>query len=182
MGILSFEYGVMGSGKTHKLLGKYYSGPSSRMYLALPDMEGLGNKIEARSGYLETVDFKVSDAVKFFDLDHITDKKKKYLLIDEAQFLSEKEVHELKRISIERDIDVYCFGILTDFNGRFFSGSQELIRLSDLVTQRLMTCEECSSGPATMNCRKIPSQSLVDLDKSKYAGVCYKCWLDLSSS
>ena len=54
-----------------------------------------------------------------------------YLVCDEAQFYTRDQVEQLAKIADELDIDVFCFGILTDFRTRMFDGSARLVELAD---------------------------------------------------
>jgi thymidine kinase len=54
-----------------------------------------------------------------------------YLICDEAQFYQPAQVEQLARLVDELQIDVFCFGILTDFRTRLFPGSARLVELAD---------------------------------------------------
>ena len=54
-----------------------------------------------------------------------------YLICDEAQFYTQAQVEQLARLVDELAVDVYAFGILTDFRTRLFPGSQRLVELAD---------------------------------------------------
>ncbi len=56
-----------------------------------------------------------------------------YLVCDEAQFYTRDQVEQLAKVADELDIDVFCFGILTDFRTRLFEGSARLVELADRV-------------------------------------------------
>lgn len=56
-----------------------------------------------------------------------------YLICDEAQFYTRDQVEQLAKVADELDIDVFCFGILTDFRTRLFEGSARLVELADRV-------------------------------------------------
>jgi len=56
-----------------------------------------------------------------------------YLICDEAQFYSPEQVEQLADVVDEFGIDVYAFGITTDFRTRLFPGSARLIELADRV-------------------------------------------------
>ena len=56
-----------------------------------------------------------------------------YLICDEAQFYTPDQVDQLARVVDELGVDVYAFGILTDFRTRLFEGSQRLVELADRV-------------------------------------------------
>lgn len=54
-----------------------------------------------------------------------------YLIVDEAQFLSATQVEQLAELVDVSGVDVYAFGLLTDFRSRLFPGSARLIELAD---------------------------------------------------
>ena len=54
-----------------------------------------------------------------------------YLICDEAQFYAPAQVEQLARLVDELQIDVFAFGILTDFRSVMFPGSARLVELAD---------------------------------------------------
>jgi thymidine kinase len=56
-----------------------------------------------------------------------------YLIIDEAGFLTPQHVEELAELVDDWDVDVYCFGLLTDFRSLLFPGAKRLVELADEV-------------------------------------------------
>ncbi len=54
-----------------------------------------------------------------------------YLICDEAQFYAPVQVEQLARLVDELQIDVFAFGILTDFRSVMFPGSARLVELAD---------------------------------------------------
>jgi thymidine kinase len=56
-----------------------------------------------------------------------------YLICDEAQFYTPAQIEQLAEVVDEFGIDVYAFGITTDFRTRLFPGSARLIELADRV-------------------------------------------------
>lgn len=54
-----------------------------------------------------------------------------YLICDEAQFYTPLQVEQLARVVDELQIDVFAFGILTDFRSQMFPGSARLVELAD---------------------------------------------------
>jgi thymidine kinase len=54
-----------------------------------------------------------------------------YLICDEAQFYAPEQIEQLARIVDELQIDVFAFGILTDFRSQLFPGSARLVELAD---------------------------------------------------
>jgi thymidine kinase len=56
-----------------------------------------------------------------------------YLICDEAQFFTSNHVDQLAKVVDELQIDVFAFGILTDFRTNLFEGSSRLVELADRV-------------------------------------------------
>ncbi|MCE1173184.1 MAG: thymidine kinase [Propionibacteriales bacterium] len=78
-----------------------------------------------------------------------------FLVCDEAQFYGSEHIDQLARIVDELQIDVFCFGILTDFRTELFPASRRLVELCDRMEQ-LQVRPRCWCGePATHNARTI---------------------------
>ncbi len=78
-----------------------------------------------------------------------------YLICDEAQFYAPEQVDQLARLVDEMDIDVYAFGITSDFRTKLFPGSARLIELADR-TDVLQVRALCWCGrTATHNARTV---------------------------
>ena len=56
-----------------------------------------------------------------------------YIICDEAQFYGREQIEQLARIVDGLGIDVFAFGILTDFKTLLFPGSARLVELADRV-------------------------------------------------
>ncbi|MBW1600809.1 thymidine kinase [Streptomyces sp. JJ66] len=85
-----------------------------------------------------------------------------YVIADEAQFLTEEQIDQLARVVDDLGIDVYAFGITTDFRTRLFPGSQRLIELADRV-EVLQVEALCWCGArATHNARTVGGRMVVE--------------------
>ena len=85
-----------------------------------------------------------------------------YLICDEAQFYSAAQVDQLARVVDELGVDVFCFGILTDFRTTLFPGSARLVELADRV-QVLQVEALCWCGSrATHNARTMNGEMVVE--------------------
>lgn len=56
-----------------------------------------------------------------------------YIICDEVQFYTPGQIDQLARVVDELQVDVFAFGILTDFRTRLFQGSARLVELADRV-------------------------------------------------
>jgi len=57
-----------------------------------------------------------------------------YLIVDEAGFLNPEHVDQLAELVDEYHVDVYCFGLATDFRSLLLPGAKRLIELADEIT------------------------------------------------
>ena len=101
------------------------------------------------------------------------------LLIDEAQFLTKKQVVQLGKIVDELDIPVLAFGIRTDFQGNLFEGSKYLLAWADNLKEIKTVCH--CGRKATMVLRlgdsgKVTTdgEQIVIGGEDKYVSVCRK--------
>ena len=85
-----------------------------------------------------------------------------YVIADEAQFYSAAQIEQLARIVDELQIDVFAFGILTDFRSLMFPGSARLVELADRMNV-LQVEALCWCGKrATHNARTIDGEMVTE--------------------
>lgn len=78
-----------------------------------------------------------------------------FIVCDEAQFYSREQVEQLANIVDGLAIDIFAFGILTDFRTSLFPGSARLVELADRV-HTLQVEALCWCGArATHNARTV---------------------------
>ncbi len=145
MAKLHFYYSAMNAGKTTTLLQSNYNylerGMSTLLFTPqIDDRYGVG-KITSRIG-LE------ADAEAFnVDTNLFTQVEQKRhtqlincVLIDEAQFLTKKQVEQLTDIVDYLDIPVLAYGLRTDFLGNPFEGSQYLMAWAESLSEIKTIC------------------------------------------
>ncbi|MFE1776121.1 thymidine kinase [Streptomyces sp. NPDC059008] len=85
-----------------------------------------------------------------------------YVIVDEAQFLAPEQIDQLARIVDDLDLDVFAFGITTDFRTHLFPGSRRLIELADRI-ESLQVEALCWCGArATHNARTVGGEMVVE--------------------
>lgn len=107
--------------------------------------------------------------------------KLKYVLVDEAQFLKEKQVDQLSDVVDYLDINVICYGLKTDFKTKLFPGSKRLFEIADQVKEIESTC---SCGEKNMfnaridkNGRVVTTGAQVEVGgEDRYLTMCRKCY------
>jgi thymidine kinase len=107
-------------------------------------------------------------------------KKIDCVFVDEAQFLTEEQVWQLARVSDRLDIPVLCYGLRTDFRGKLFPGSAELLAIADSLREIRTICH--CGRKATMVVRRaadgraLTSGDQVGIEKSMYVSLCRLHW------
>lgn len=157
MAELNFYTGTMDCGKSTLALQMEYTHRSrGRVGRVFTSHDRAGqNVLSSRLG-LGAPAVEVDPMLNFwhFVVDELTHGGRiDFLVCDEAQFYTRDQVNQLARIADELAIDVFAFGILTDFRSSLFAGSQRLVELADhvhwLQVEALCWC----GGRATHNAR-----------------------------
>jgi thymidine kinase len=93
------------------------------------------------------------DSVDLFDAvgEELKKRELHCILVDEAQFLSQRHVLQLCEVADRLSIPVLCYGLRTDFQGKLFPGSAALLALADSMVELKAVCE--CGRKATMNLR-----------------------------
>ena len=156
MAKLYFYYAAMNAGKSTTLLQADFNyrerGMETMLWTAaLDDRAGagvIGSRIALSAPahlYDESVDLydAIGEELKRRPLDCI--------LVDEAQFLSQRHVLQLCEVADQLGIPVLCYGLRTDFQGKLFPGSAALLALADSLIELKAVCD--CGRKATMNLR-----------------------------
>ncbi len=189
--MLHFYYGVMGSSKTAQLLMQRYNLQQLGIKVALVkpaidtragvDVVYSRAGLEAKAEVVLQPHHSVKEQLMWLAVQNAHNDFQ-FVLVDEAQFLSPEQVTELADMS--DNLEIFCYGLKTDFQGNFFPGSDALFRLAEDIME--VPGGLCWCGKkATMNTRidgngkviKEGEQVLIDnQQKIRYIGLCYKHW------
>ena len=104
------------------------------LILTNKDRGGTG-VITSRLG-LQATAYEVSpefDIFEYIKSEKANGRKIEYVICDETQFFERAHIEQLSKVVDEMGIDVFAFGILTDFRTKLFPGSERLIELADRV-------------------------------------------------
>ncbi|MFI6877174.1 thymidine kinase [Streptomyces sp. NPDC050400] len=133
------------------------------MIFTRDDRAGEG-KLSSRLG-LVTDAVEVADDLDVYAyvVEHLSQGGKvDYVIADEAQFLAPGQIDQLARVVDDLDLDVFAFGITTDFRSKLFPGSQRLVELADRV-ETLQVEAMCWCGArATHNARTVGGEMVVE--------------------
>lgn len=190
---LYFRHGAMNSGKSTALLqaAHNYEERDQHVLLAKPAIDVRGEKsITSRLGVDREVDFLITPELNLRE--EFSSRRKTFkeqtgnsiacLLIDEAQFLTRKQVDQALEIAVLDDVPVLAYGIRTDFLTNGFPGSLRLLEIAHSL-EELKTICRCGRK-AMFNARKSDGKFIFDGDQVAIDGVhvtyeslCPSCYL-----
>ena len=151
-----FYYSAMNAGKSTVLLQSSYNyherGMRTLLFMPALDTRAGPGRIESRIGLS-------GDALALGAADDLLERVRAAhgetpvacVLIDEAQFLTVPQVRQVTDIADTLRIPVLCYGLRTDFQGRLFPGSAELLAVADNLIELKTICH--CGRKATMNLR-----------------------------
>lgn len=192
MAKLRFRFATMESGKSAEILQVNYNYELRGIYgvLLIPEIDKTSNgSISSRLGISSPAivvkeDTNIYELIKNISKDTILS----YVIVDEANFLTEEQVEQLGDIVDFLNIDVLAYGLLTNFKTRQFKGSQRLIDIAD-EREHIYVRSICHCGKkANFNARIVNGEIVKDgeeiiLDKKdgkeydvKYVPLCRKCF------
>jgi thymidine kinase len=193
---LYFRFGAMNSGKSTAMLQAAYNYEErgQRVLIAKPAIDTKGDfRIVSRLGVAREADFVIGPdtavreefAVRRAQVLETTGGDVRCLLIDEAQFLTPRQVDDALRIAILDDVPVLAYGIRSDFQTEGFPGSIRLLEVAHSL-EELKTICRCGRK-AIFNARRIGDRYVFDGDQVAidgqdvtYDSLCGTCYLEES--
>jgi len=188
--MLTFHFGTMASGKSLHLLATAHNFQEHGIPFLI-----LKSKIDTRDG--ENVVFSralgTKECIVIESEDNIysmiatylqiSNNIVKYILVDEAQFLTPKQVDELAAITDNLNIDIICYGLKTDFRTELFPASKRLLEIADEIKE---ISSICYCGRKTMFNARINSNKQIITDGNqievggddRYIALCRKCYFE----
>lgn len=188
MAKMYFRYGAMGCGKTMQLLqvAFNYEERGHKVCVIKPVTDTKhGTKLYTRIGPERETDFCFDKHTNLYNKIAKNYKDVACILVDEAQFLTAKQVDQLMDVTIDFNIPVMAYGLRLNFRREDggFEGATRLLQLAHEI-EELKTICECGKK-ATLNCRFLNDKLvttgpdiLIDDGKTKieYRALCPACY------
>ena len=192
MSKLYYKFGSMGSSKTaNALMTKFnYEEKGRKVWLIKPSVDTRDDRVDENGNTVAVLKSRIglsADAVVIDEKDNISERFSQnetgydVIICDECQFLTEKQVDELKEITVKHDVPVLCFGLRSDFRTKLFPGSKRLFEIADSIAEIKSICK-CGKK-AIVNARLdgtgrvIVSGEQIDIGgNEKYESMCWECW------
>lgn len=185
---LFFTYSTMNAGKSLQLMAKAHNFeergiPIIVLKPSIDTRNGDDSVFSRAIGKRDCITVKPNDDILdlVYTLLRKSDKKMKWILVDEAQFLSEVQVDQLAVIVDTLNINVICYGLRTDFQTHLFSGSKRLFEVADTIEEIKSSCD-CENK--TIFNARIDSNGNVVTEgeqieiggEDKYIALCRNCY------
>lgn len=130
MATLRFSFGTMGSGKSTVALQIHHNLADRGLRgLLLTKLDRDGAQVTSRLGVAAPA-IEVTPELDVYEMT-LAHWPIHYLVCDEAQFYTLDQCEQLARVVDELAVDVYAFGLITDFRGELFEGTKRLIEIAD---------------------------------------------------
>lgn len=157
MANLRFSFGTMGSGKSTLALQIHHNLASRGVPgLLLTKLDRDGSQVTSRLG-VSAPAIEMTHDLNLFDLAK-ANMPLQYIVCDEAQFCTTEQCDQFARIVDELNIDVFAFGLITDFRGLLFEGTKRLLEISDQRIEMQVEARCWCGDRATNNARLVNGQ------------------------
>jgi thymidine kinase len=154
VGILRFAFGTMGSGKSTVALQIHHNLTScGQRGLLLTLLDRDGAHVSSRLG-VSAPAVEVEPELDIYALVQ-AHPGLQYLVCDEAQFYTAEQCDQLSRVVDELGLDVYAFGLITDFRGVLFEGTKRLLEVADERVPMQVEARCWCGARATHNARLV---------------------------
>lgn len=195
MAKLYFRHGVMAAAKTSNLLQVEftYSQAGMKTILAKPAVDSKGGPaIVSRIGLSKDAELLIDAEMnvkevmqKLIEENREAGTPLACLLIDEAQFLSPKQVDQLLWLTVFEDLPVLAYGLRSDFLTQAFPGSARLLTVAHSIEEVKTVCPH-DGRKALFNARKDKNgnfisngdQVAIDGEGVTYESICPKCFME----
>ena len=186
MAKLYFSYSTMNAGKSTVLLQASHNygerGMKTMLFTAELDNRSKVGNISSRIGLSEkALTFNNKDNLFYSVETRLKKDKISCVFVDEAQFLTNKQVWELSDVVEILKVPVMCFGLRTDFQGKLFEGSSSLLAIADELKEIKTICHCGKKANMVVrvdsNGKVLKEGAQIEIGgNEKYISLCRKHW------
>lgn len=154
MATLRFSFGTMGSGKSTLALQIHHNLASRGLRgLLLTKLDRDGSQVSSRLG----VSAPAIEVRSDLDLHELARARLPldFIVCDEVQFYSTDQCDQLARVVDELGVDVFAFGLITDFRGLLFDGTRRMLEVADERVEMQVEARCWCGSRATHNARVV---------------------------
>ena len=157
MATLRFSFGTMGSGKSTLALQIHHNLSSRGVPgLLLTKLDRDGSQVTSRLG-VSAPAIEMSPGLNLVKLAQ-SHMPISFIVCDEAQFYTLEQCDQLAQIVDELDVDVFAFGLITDFRGLLFEGTKRMLEIADQRVEMQVEARCWCGERANNNARLVNGQ------------------------
>ena len=154
MATLRFSFGTMGSGKSTLALQIHHNlAVRDRQGLLLTKLDRDGTQVTSRLG-VSAPAVEVTPEIDLFELAQ-SRMPIDFVVCDEVQFYSIAQCDQLARVADDLNVDVYAFGLITDFKGLLFEGTKRMLEVANERVEMQVEARCWCGSRATHNARVV---------------------------
>jgi thymidine kinase len=154
MATLRFSFGTMGSGKSTMALQIHHNLATRQLFgLLLTKLDREGAQVTSRLGVAAQA-IEVPLDMDIYQL-AVAHWPIHYLVCDEVQFYSREQCDQIARAVDDLGIDVFAFGLITDFRGELFEGTKRMLEVADERVPMQVEARCWCGARATHNARVV---------------------------
>ncbi len=154
MATLRFSFGTMGSGKSTLALQIHHNMSSRGVPgLLLTKLDRDGSQVTSRLG-VSAPAIEMKPGLNLFELTK-ANLPLQFIVCDEAQFCTVEQCDQLAQVVDELNIDVFAFGLITDFKGLLFEGTKRMLEIADQRIEMQVEARCWCGQRATNNARLV---------------------------
>ena len=144
----------MGSGKSTLALQIHHNlAVRDRQGLLLTKLDRDGTQVTSRLG-VSAPAVEVSPEIDLFELAQ-SRMPLDFVVCDEVQFYSIAQCDQLARVADDLNVDVYAFGLITDFKGLLFEGTKRMLEVANERVEMQVEARCWCGSRATHNARVV---------------------------
>lgn len=189
MASLIFHYATMNAGKSAFLLtsANNYQERGMDVLILKPsvDVRDSDHEVVSRIGLRKDANI-INPEMNIFEFYKWAESQKDIhcIFVDEAQFLTPKQVKQLAKVVDIYGIPVMCYGLRTDFRGELFEGSKTLLSIADKLVELKGICH-CGKKTTMVARIREDGSAVSDGDQvmvggnDSYVSLCRKHWCEL---
>jgi thymidine kinase len=163
MATLRFNFGTMGSGKSTMALQIHHNLASRALYgVLLTKLDREGAQVTSRLGVAARA-IEVVPELDLFKL-AVNHWPIHYLVCDEVQFYTVEQCDQLARAVDELGVDVFAFGLITDFRGLLFDATKRMLEIADERVPMQVEARCWCGSRATHNARVVNGEVVYEGD------------------
>lgn len=154
MATLRFHFGTMGSGKSTLALQIHHNLATRDLFgLLLTRLDRDGGRVTSRLGVgAEAIEIGPDTDLRELALARWP---LHYLVCDEIQFYTPEQCDQLASVVDDLDVDVFAFGLLTNFRGELFDGTKRMLEIADERVEMQVEARCWCGARATHNARVV---------------------------